>query len=88
MCRNRSDVVGVVIQELLNHRDDLEQQLREVTVQLGQVEKQRLEALKDTQTAQVCMLSKGRDGGRGETLVIRHWLEMKGGGRPWSLGIG
>ena len=41
------------MQELLNARDSLEEQLREVTLQLGHMEEQRLVALKDVETIKV-----------------------------------
>ena len=44
---------GMSFQELLNGRDVLEEQLREVTLQLGYVEEQRLTALKDTEAMKV-----------------------------------
>ena len=40
-------------QELLNARDSLEKQLHELTVQLGQVEEQRIKALRDTENMRV-----------------------------------
>ena len=41
------------VQELLNTRDSLEEQLRELTLQLGHVEEQRLAALKDSEAIKV-----------------------------------
>ena len=41
-------------QELLNARDSLEKQLHELTVQLGQVEEQRIKALRDMENMRVC----------------------------------
>ena len=40
-------------QELLNARDNLEKQLHELTVQLGQVEEQRIKALRDMENMRV-----------------------------------
>ena len=44
----------LVSQELLNARDSLEKQLHELTVQLGQVEEQRIKALRDMENMRVC----------------------------------
>ena len=49
-------------QELLDGRDNLEQQLRDLTLQLGRVEEQRLSALKDAEKMKV----------RGRTLSINY----------------
>ena len=47
------------LQELLNTRDSLERQLQELTQQLGHVEEQRLQALKDGENLRVSAVLTG-----------------------------